>query len=75
MRDSTQLTQSAATELKKLNDELAAMSENIKLIACTSQVCATRANAMEWRQCLDAISSWHKCSPQAAHAIWRADGS
>jgi hypothetical protein len=43
-------------------------------IELTSQVCATRANIMEWRSCLQFAGQWHKVSLQAAYKLWQAGG-
>ncbi len=37
----------------------------------TSQVCATRANAEEWRNALEFASKWHQCPLQAAYKLWQ----
>ncbi len=37
----------------------------------TSQVCATRANVMEWRSSLKFASEWHQCPLQAAYKLWQ----
>ena len=39
--------------------------------AITSQVCATRANNDEWRQCLQFGSQWHGTSLQGAYSLWQ----
>jgi len=40
--------------------------------AITSQVCATRANMDEWRQCLQFGSQWHKTTLQGAYLLWQS---
>ena len=47
------------------------ITNNTWSVATTSQVCATRANVMEWRNCLDFSSKWHKCSLQGAYMLWQ----
>jgi hypothetical protein len=47
------------------------ITNNTWAVANTSQVCATRANVMEWRNCLDFSSKWHKCSLQSAYMLWQ----
>lgn len=40
-------------------------------IAQTSQVCATRFNLQERRQCLQFAARWHKCTVQSAYSLWQ----
>ena len=47
-------------------------SEHLWAVAQTSQVCATRANVLEWRSCLSAVAEWHQCSLQGAYSLWQA---
>ena len=37
----------------------------------TSQVCATRANVIEWRSCLQMLAKWHNVSLQSAYKLWQ----
>lgn len=41
---------------------------DLSQIRITNQVHATRINCMEWRQCLEHLSQWHRCSLQGAYA-------
>ena len=43
----------------------------MKAVENTSQVCATRANVVEWRSCLQTLSQWHKVSLQSAYKLWQ----
>ncbi len=47
------------------------MLRSLGQVETTSQVCATRANADEWRQCLQFGSQWHQCPLQAAYLLWQ----
>ena len=43
----------------------------LKAVENTSQVCATRANVLEWRSCLQMLASWHRVSLQSAYKLWQ----
>ena len=43
----------------------------LKAVENTSQVCATRANVIEWRSCLQLLSQWHRLSLQSAYKLWQ----
>ena len=47
------------------------ISDNMWEVAVTSQTCATRANVMEWRNCLGFSAKWHHCSLQSAYMLWQ----
>ena len=47
---------------------------SVQQIELTSQVCATRANIVEWRSCLQFAGLWHKVSLQAAYKLWQVGG-
>ena len=50
---------------------LKSIDRNTRAVAKTSQVCATRANLMEWRSCLAFSAKWHQCSVQGAYLLWQ----
>jgi hypothetical protein len=50
---------------------LNSIRKECKKSAITSQVCATRANMDEWRQCLQFASQWHNTSLQGAYSLWQ----
>jgi hypothetical protein len=50
---------------------LQSIANNMRAVANTSQVCATRANLIEWRNCLAFSAQWHKCSVQGAYGLWQ----
>ena len=50
---------------------LESIANNMLAVANTSQVCATRANLIEWRSCLAFSAKWHKCSVQGAYVVWQ----
>ena len=50
---------------------LKSIDRNMRAVANTSKVCATRANLMEWRSCLAFSAKWHQCSVQGAYLLWQ----
>ena len=50
---------------------LDSIANNMLAVANTSQVCATRANLIEWRSCLAFNAKWHDCSVQGAYVLWQ----
>ena len=61
----------SAEKFDELMKSVKSIESNLDAVAVTSQVCATRANVMEWRSCLAATASWHSCSWQSAYQLWR----
>ncbi len=47
------------------------LRKSLYQVEITSQVCATRANIMEWRSCLAFTAKWYECSLQSAYTRWR----
>ncbi len=57
---------------KALVEGARSLQASVSAIETTSQVCATRANMDEWRQCLQFAAQWHKCCLQTAYKIWQS---
>ena len=58
-------------QVKSLIKSVQSVDSSLQHIVITSQVCATRANIMEWRDCLRAVSKWHGCSYPSAYRLWQ----
>ena len=58
-------------QCQQLQLTLQAIAASLAQVETTSQVVATRANAEEWRQCLQFSAAWHQCSVQAAYKLWQ----
>jgi hypothetical protein len=55
----------------KSMQHLKSIDKHMRAVGNTSQVCATRANLIEWRSCLAFTAKWHQCSLQGAYLLWQ----
>jgi hypothetical protein len=57
--------------LFKIQSLVSRIRHAVEQVEIASQVCATRANMNEWRQCLQFASQWHGVSLQSAYRLWQ----